>query len=166
MPKKKFDETAYDPIAADLMREVGASGRIGIVPLAVKDNKVETPSTVGSHALKLQTESTKKSSLASKVTESTITKRFVVTRSEDDDLTEFLLRLQKRAGAKITLSVFARALLNVAMHAEEQLLDEIGNKWEMDLPSTHDSIALADYEDRWMKVIANALRKMPRHSRW
>jgi hypothetical protein len=161
MPKKKFEEMPYNPIAADLAREVGASGRISqatVLPI-----RSEPQPSVRSNVAIQEEISDSKPVQSKKVGEPTVTKRFVVTRSEDDELTEFLLRLQRRAGTKVSLSVFARALMNMAMQAEEQIINEIGERFSKSLPSTHDSIAYADFEDRWMKCLASALRKLPRH---
>ena len=142
MPRKKFEDIPYDPIAADLAREVGATGRGGAaIPVSspVVELRPERPQSEGSTAIKLEREHVTTLASRQKAPEPSITKRFVVTRGEDDDLTAFLLRLQKKAGTKVTLSVFTRAALSVAMQAEEQLLAEIGDKFSMELPSTHDA---------------------------
>lgn len=167
MPRKKFEDTPYDPIAADLAREVGATGRAGgsPTPLSVVELRTEQHQSVGSAAFKIEQARVTTPAPKPKVPEATITKRFVVTRSEEEDLTAFLLRLQKKAGTKITLSVFTRAALGVAMQAEEQILAEIGDNLSMELPSTHDSIAQAEYEDCWTNALVSAFRKMPRPGR-
>lgn len=167
MPKKKFEDTPYDPIAADLAREVGATGRSGDAALSLSPmtTRAEKPQFIGNAVVKLEKHNHFMPQTKTKAPERTITKRFVVTRGEDDDLTAFLLRLQKKAGTKISLSVLTRAALGLAMQAEEQLLAEIGDKFSMELPSTQDPIAQAEYEDRWMSALANAFRKMPRQGR-
>lgn len=160
MPRKKFEETPYNPIAADLAREVAVGVKsqqvLNVVPL----RQEQTP--YGGQVLSQQPQQQELAPVANKRIDPTITKRFVVTRDEDTELTEFLLRLQKKAGTKISLSVFTRALLNIAMQGEEQILSEIGEGFSKALPSTHDSMAYADFEDRWMRCLGSALRKMPR----
>jgi len=162
MPRKKFDEVPYNPIAADLVREVavGAKGEAfqPILHFAQSSEK-------RLDAVDRRSQVEKSPTPAIEREEPTITKRFVLTRSEDADVADFLLRLQKRSGTKVPLSVIARSLLNIAMQAEEQIAAEIETGFSRPLPSTHDTIGLADFEDRWMRCLANALRKMPR-PRW
>jgi len=172
MPRKKFEDTPYDPIRADLAREVGAAGRGGntpsVQPLSppnpqVVELRVErTQPSVGSTALKMQEPLSPQVAPRPKVPEPTITKRFVVTRSEDQDITGFLLKLQERAGTKIPLSVLARAAISIVMQAEDQIFDEVSEKLPLELPSTHDAIAQAEYEEQWIRVLSRAFRKMPR----
>jgi hypothetical protein len=161
MPRKKFEETPYNPISADLAREVATGVKLqpisSVIPL-----RQEEPI----HSAKIVSMQPQQQPLIAPVvckrSEATITKRFVVSREEDTEMTEFLLRLQKKAGTKVSLSVFTRALLNIAMQAEEQIAVEIGEGFSKALPSTHDSMAYADFEDRWMRCLGSALRKMPR----
>lgn len=167
MPRKKFEGTPYNPIATDLARDVAATGRGGDLRALQPISSVitlgsERLQSVGSTALKTEEPSISIPSAAPKLPEPTITKRFVVTRSEDEELIDFLLRLQKKAGTKVTISVFARAAVNVALQAEDQILSEIGEKFPLQFPSTHDSIAQGEYEECWMKVLINAIRKLPR----
>lgn len=167
MPKKKFEEMPYDPIAADLMREVAAGG--GVV-LAMASTIPAQPSAFVAPSAPPANRPRAAPALAAEVEpeqhqrspEPTITKRFLLTRSENEELESFLLRLQKRAGTKVTLSMFTRAVLNVVMQAEEQLLAEVGEGTPRRFPSTHDSIAQGAFEEWWMRCLANALRKLPR----
>ena len=79
-------------------------------------------------------------------------------RSEDADLSGFLLRLEQRCSAKVTVSVFVRALVAVAMQAEEVILEEAG-QFQFRRPSTHNSLALGEFEDQWRECVAGALRQ-------
>ena len=88
--------------------------------------------------------------------EPTITKRFVLSRSEDAEMNGFLLRLQQSARSKITLSVLVRAALAVVMEAESRLCDDAG-KQIFRLPSTHDRLALSEFEDQWRRSLQAAL---------
>ena len=167
MPRKKFEETPYDPIAADLMREVAAGGGAALtmastIPahpsafVAPSPPPVNRPRAAPALAAEVEPQQHQRSP------EPTITKRFLLTRGENEELESFLLRLQKRAGTKVTLSMFTRALVNVVMQAEEQLLVEVGEGTPRRFPSTHDSIAQGAFEEWWMRCLANALRKLPR----
>ncbi len=161
MPRKKFEEVPYNPISADLAREV-ATGVARSSPVIPFRTDVADDSGRKITHERPQPQPQAEQVKISKQPEPTITKRFVVTRDEDSELTEFFLRLQRKAGTKVSLSVVTRALLNIAMQAEEQITAEIGEGFTKALPSTHDSVAYADFEDRWMKCLASALRKMPR----
>ena len=55
--------------------------------------------------------------------------------------------------------------LMLAVQAEDQIMTELEGGLNMELPSTHDSIAQAEYEERWIKILVNAFRKMPRPGR-
>ncbi len=94
--------------------------------------------------------------------EPTITNRFVLTRSEDAEVNDFLLRLQKRAGAKVTVSVRTRAALWVAMQAEELILAELGAGLPCPFPSTHDALGQSEFEECWIRCLTNAFRRLPR----
>lgn len=154
MPRKQYEETPYDPIAADLAREVGAAGRVSFTkppPTPVVEIR-----TVAKTEMSTQFPRT----LPRKV-EPNITKRCLLTRKEDDDFNAFLLRLQTQACTKVTFSVIVRAALHAVMQAEEQILREIGDRFPQEFPSTHDSVGLGEFEDRWSRCLVRALRKLP-----
>jgi hypothetical protein len=133
MPKKRFEERPYDPISADLVRDATAGARrpvpvaTGIALVATRP-RAEPPS------------------------EATITKRFVLSRSEDAELNAFLLRLQQAARAKVPLGVIVRAALSVLMETEAELCATAGRQ-TFRLPSTHDRVGLAEFEDHWRLAI-------------
>ena len=154
MPRKSYEETPYDPIAADLAREVAAAGRkptFAVSPAARLETKADAAAG--------ETKPVPRT-LPRKV-EPNITKRCALTRKEDDDVSAFLLRLQVQAGTKVTFSVMVRAALTVIMQAEEQLLREVLDRFPQGFPSTHDSVGLGEFEDRWSRCLARALRKLP-----
>ena len=155
MPRKLYEESPYDPIAADLAREVAAAGRASTVAA------VATPQAAMMPPVTLVEESKKLPRSVPRNIEPLVTKRFQLTRKEDDDINAFLLRLQAQAGTKVTFSVVVRAALNVMMQAEEQIVREIGERFPQDCPSTHDSIGMGEFEDRWSRCLARALRKLP-----
>lgn len=173
MPKKQFEEVPYDPIVADLVREVAQGNRSKVVPLPALEAAAAPNASppVSAHVV-----SRAGASAGSPATltvsvergpqlaaaEPTITKRFLLTRSENEELESFLLRMQKAAGVKVTLSTFVRALLNVAMQAEGHLAAEVSVGGPCRFPSTHDPIAQGGFEEWWMRCLSNALRRMPK----
>ena len=138
MPKKRFEERPYDPISADLVRDATAGARRP-VPVASGIALVATRSR------------------AEPPPEATITKRFVLSRSEDAELNAFLLRLQQAARAKVPLGVIVRAALSVLMETEAELCATAGRQ-TFRLPSTHDRLALGEFEEQWRECLVLALR--------
>lgn len=181
MGKKAFEDQPYDPIAADLARDVAAAGRrvLPVVhpPPAPPSLSVVQPSPVlppGSApsvppqrpmtgtARAGEQEPRALSGAAAR--EATITKRFVLTRTEDDEFNEFLLGLQKQIGTKVTASVMVRAALTVVMQAEAQIQQEIRG-WQVRFPSTHDALAQGTFESEWIHCLARAIRRSPMRER-
>ncbi len=155
MPRKRYEESPYDPIAADLAREVAAAGRTPAVAVTPPPQKAMFSASKSGDETKGLLRRLPRN------IEPLVTKRFQLTRKEDDDINTFLLRLQAKAGTKVTFSVVVRAALNVMMQAEEQIVREIGDRFPQDCPSTHDSIGMGEFEDRWSRCLARALRKLP-----
>src|ERR1043166_7943686 len=98
MPRKRFEETPYDPIAADLMREVAAAGRV-LPTIPVTSPAPVESIALGSRVVSLVPPKSPATTIVP-ATEPTITKRFVITRTENQDMNEFLLRLEQRAKTK------------------------------------------------------------------
>lgn len=159
MPRKPFEDTPYDPIAADLVREVVAARK---PPAVAVTSLVTSGGSEGARPVISLVAAAEIPNVDHKNPEPAITKRFLLNRSENEDLEGFLLRLQKQAGTKVTLSMFTRALLNVVMQAEPALLAEVGQGRPRRFPSTHDSIAQGIFEDWWIRCVTNALRTLPR----
>lgn len=175
MPRKRFEEQPYDPIAADLVREVTAAGRttaaapaevlrfaprpVPVVtePLTVSPVVAAPPPAAMSFAVPRPAAPAP----APAPKASSITKRFVLTRTEDDDLNAFLLRLQQRAGAKVTVCVFVRALVTLAMQAEHGILRELDGR-ALKFPSTHDRLGQGFFEEQWQQCLASALTRPDR----
>lgn len=139
MPRNPRTELPYDPIRADLVRQVIApvrrapdapAPRLTLTPAAPKPEPVAEP---------------------------TITKRFVLTRTEDAELNAFLLRLQNASGCKVPLSVVVRAALAILMEHEERIAGT-AERIRPQLPSTHDRLALGQFEEQWRQCVAQALR--------
>lgn len=140
MPKKRFEERPYDPISADLVREATSVQPRGAVPppiIALVSAKAPLP--------------------VAAQTETTITKRFVLSRSEDAELNAFLLRLQQTARTKVPLGLLVRAALSVVMEAEARIC-AAAERQTLRLPSTHDRLALGEFEDQWRELLSLSLR--------
>jgi hypothetical protein len=141
LPKKRFEERPYDPISADLVRDATlpqTRGLISAPPISL------VPVRTATAAQDAQVERT-------------ITKRFVLTRSEDADVEAFMLRLQRAARTKVPFGVVLRAALAVVMEAEAKLCAAVEQQ-TFRLPSTHDRLALGEFEDQWRECLARALR--------
>lgn len=137
MPKKRIEERPYDPISADLVRDVTSGAR----------QKPPAPSGIALVPTRARTETPP---------EATITKRFVLTRGEDSELNAFLLRLHQAARAKVPLGLIVRAALAVVMEAEAELC-AAAEQQTFRLPSTHDRLALGEFEDQWRECLQLAL---------
>ena len=144
MPKKRFEERPYDPISADLVRDVTAIKSTGPGPRSAQP----TMALIAARAAPL--------SQPAGQAELTITKRFLLSRGEDAEMNAFLLRLQQSARTKVTLSVLVRAALAVVMESESKIR-EVLEQQNFRLPSTHDRLALSDFEDRWRRSLHGAL---------
>ena len=154
MPKKRAAESPYDPIAADLAREVVAAGRVSHNPTGGVAGHQTTPP--------LQPEEPGSgpgpiTRARPPVPEPRITKRFVLSRAEDDDVNAFILRLQQAAQTKVPLSVIVRALLWLAMKSEPTVVGAVADR-VVRLPSTHDAVALGHFEESWSQILGLALR--------
>jgi hypothetical protein len=80
----------------------------------------------------------------------------VLSRSEDAELNAFLLRLQQAARAKVPLGLIVRAALSVVMEVEAELCATVGRQ-TFRLPSTHDRLALGEFEEQWRRCLMGAL---------
>jgi hypothetical protein len=136
MPRNPRTELPYDPIRADLVREVTAP--IRRLPDAPAPRLSLTPKP-------------------EPVPEPTITKRFVLTRAEDAELNAFLLRLQTASGCKVPLSVIVRAALAILMENEERIAGT-AEQIRPQLPSTHDRLALGQFEEQWRGCLVMGVR--------
>lgn len=176
MPKKATPEEEYDPIRAELAREVGAHGRGG----EAQAPTLTAPEPAGSRVSARSAPRAKAQEPEVKVVPmrprpqaraapdeesqeapllAQTVKRFQVTEDEDFELTAFIQRLQQKSRTKVGFSVVARALFSLAMHAEEQILDELSKGRPMVRPANNDALSLAEFEAQWVQRLAAALRK-------
>ncbi|MFO1458715.1 MAG: hypothetical protein U1G08_04850 [Verrucomicrobiota bacterium] len=87
-----------------------------------------------------------------------ITKRFVISRTEEAEVSAFLVRLQQQSAARLSLSMLVRALVNLAMQSEEKISAEVA-QYQFRSPSTLDRLAMSEFEDLWQRCLANALKR-------
>ena len=161
MPRKSFEEQPYDPIRADLVREVTANGRGQTLPKPIAlAEALAMPLPLPPPNQTPQVNPAEGPALNAGLRGGTTMKRFLLTRAEDGDLNLLLSRLQQRSGVKITFSVLVRALIATAMQAEAAILGEVG-QYQFRQPSTLDSLALSEFEDQWQQCLTEALRQRP-----
>jgi hypothetical protein len=146
MPKKRRDETPYDPITAELVREATSPRARSVAPVPPI---AQVPSKIRQEP--------------SRVVEPTITKRFVLTRGEDAEVEAFLLRVQRAARAKVPLGVLMRSALAIVMESESVLCAGV-EKQSFRLPSTHDRVALGEFEEQWKTCLVRALHGLLGHA--
>lgn len=99
--------------------------------------------------------------LARAIQRQTVQKRFRVTEDEEGEFDAFVLRLKQASTSKVDFSVVSRVLWTIVQHAEPQILDELKRVNVPRRPGKHDTLALAEYEELWARLISQALRKMP-----
>ena len=139
MPRSPRAEAPYDPIRAELVREVTSAAR--------PSPKLPPPRLAPRTPPVAHTDP---------APELTITKRFVLTRSEDAEVGAFLLRLQNASGSKVPLSVVVRAALAILMEREEAIV-QTAAQVRPQLPSTHDRLALGQFEEQWRGCLVKEL---------
>ena len=173
MPRKRFDDDPYNPISVDLARDVATAGRPS--PTTQPAIRAHEPRATDTHKEMFEAGARRSDIRPSSPQHSlklpppppprdlTITKRFVLSRDEDDALNEFLLRLQKRVGTKVPLSVVVRAAVAVAMQSEHSLHEQLKD-WPIRFPSTHDQLGLAAFEAEWIRCLTSAIRRLPRQT--
>ena len=195
MPRKPFEDTPYDPIAADLAREVAAAGRAPVAAIRrpitdrvaqpeqiridpppptqpsprprawptapiTRHPRSQVPPQSATTPPPPPSTNRDRDLTSTRGPSPTITKRFVVSRAEDTDLNAFLVRLQQATGTKVPLSVIVRALLTLAMQSESNITELLAIH-PVRLPSTHDTLALGEFEAIWTSVLASAMAARP-----
>jgi len=176
MPRKASPEEEYDPIRTELARTVAEHGRGGEAGVLTARETTPPPARPRTPATPAGQEPTEKvvtmrprartrpapaeQEEAAEVSPLPQTvKRFQVTEDEDFELTAFIQRLQQKSRTKVGFSVVARALFSLALHAETQILEELGKGRPMVRPANNDALSLAEFEAQWVQRLAAALRK-------
>lgn len=134
MPGNRHQERPCDPISADLVRAATSTPRLQVASAPTTSPVVPTSPTE----------------------ETTITKRFVLTRAEDAELNAFLFRLQQAAGTKVPVNVLVRAAVSILMDAKARLANQLRDA-RLRQPSAHDRLALGEFEEFWRRALVRAL---------
>ena len=159
--RKALAETPYDPIAADLMRQV----LVATPPAPPTSSPVPIP-LVHTIVPVLPDKTTLTPACWPRSPGASITKRFVLTPSDHEKLDAFLFRLEQSAKTQVPFSVVMRAMLSLIMQAEKDLLVGLAQGFPVTLPSTHDSSAQASFEQAWISHFAQAMfSRLAHHTR-
>jgi len=86
-------------------------------------------------------------------------KRYKVTQDEDVTLARFVLGLQEASGTKVNLALLNRVTNAIIMDAEEDILREIRTGTPLRQPSNNDTVAYADFENSWRRIVERAIRR-------
>jgi len=84
---------------------------------------------------------------------------------EFDQVDDFIRALKRPSGGKVSFNVLGRALLRIAMRAEDQLFDELRKNPPGRKPANDKPDELSLYEDDWERVLEMAIRQSPAASR-
>ncbi len=170
MPKKKFEETAYDPFAAETARAAavarggGRGGEREVVPAEPTALRpVPKPTPVVAELPKPVSAAAPTAKAVRDGADSLPfgpTKRFKVTAEEDEAYEEFILRLRTAARSKVDFSVLSRVLWAVALHAEAPLVETLKRTRPPKRPSKNSPMAMAEYENAWVEALTVAFRRM------
>lgn len=143
MPRRRFDEEPYDPVAADLARDVA----LATAPVV---NGSPTPAPAP--------DLNRPAKPVRALGEGTI-KRYRVTEEEDYELKRLLLRLQEASGTKVGLAILNRVSNALLLRAVDELLREIRDAAPLRQPSNNDPLAYADFEETWVRIVERAIRR-------
>jgi hypothetical protein len=83
--------------------------------------------------------------------------------TQDKELDSFLLRLAEASGTSVPFQVVTRAAIAATMRSEEQILELIRRRPPMRRPANVSATEYAQFEQYWMEVVAEALRKLRPH---
>jgi len=159
MPKKKFEETAYNPFAALEERGEPDGGAAEPVTEAAPATPRPTPKVLDMPRPSAP-EPPRSERQAAEPPGFDMTKRFRVTEDEVTAYEELVQRLQRAARSKADFSVFARALWAVAQHGEAEILEVLKKSRLPRRPSKNNRLATAEYDALWTEVLITAFRKM------
>ena len=150
MPRKAQQEEVYDPIHAETVR------RASPVVVALPRPEPEKPAP---RAVEPAPKAKSAPETPAKAQGRDAFKHFKVTEDEDFEIADFIRGLQQKSRSKVTLSVIARALFQLAMHAREEIVAELAKADSVPRPANKDAESMADFEEFWMLKLSAALRK-------
>jgi hypothetical protein len=178
MGRKKFEEEPYNPLAADLLRDVAIQARkrgqgapppappepvqkvIDIQPRgrseAFDEDEFDEPEERPNMAARLTRGRIPQSSRASMPGP---TKRYRVTEEEDYELESFVLQLRRRSNTKVSLGLLNRVTNGLLMQALPEILAEIENYGPIHQPPKNDALQYGEFEEAWGAILERALRR-------
>ena len=140
MGRRRAEAHDYDGVAKDLQRDLS----IVVAPPARPPEPVE-PATPLDYP--------KAKPVATKA------KRYKVTQDEDVTLARFVLGLQEASGTKVNLALLNRVTNAIIMDAQQEILREIRTGSPLRQPSNNDTVAYADFENSWRRIVERAIRR-------
>ena len=140
MGRRRAEAHDYDGVAKDLQRDLS----IVVAPPA---RPAEPPEPATPH------ECRESKPVATKA------KRYKVTQDEDVTLARFVLGLQEASGTKVNLALLNRVTNAIIMDAQEEILREIRTGTPLRQPSNNDTVAYADFENSWRRIVERAIRR-------
>ncbi len=150
MPRRRFDEEPYDPVAVDLARDVAL-----VTAQPPANGSATAPAPAPASASEPE-QSAKKTVRA--LGEGTI-KRYRVTEEEDYELKHLLLRIQEASNTKVSLAILNRVSNTLLVRAADELFREIRDAGTLRQPSNNDPLAYADFEETWVRIVERAIRR-------
>jgi len=140
MGRRRAEAHDYDGVAKDLQRDLS----IVVAPPA---RPAEPPEPATPH------ECRESKPVATKA------KRYKVTQDEDVTLARFVLGLQEASGTKVNLALLNRVTNAIIMDAQQEILREIRTCSPLRQPSNNDTVAYADFENSWRRIVERAIRR-------
>ena len=140
MGRRRAEAHDYDGVAKDLQRDLS----IVVAPPARPPEPVEPATPHDCREVK---------PVATKA------KRYKVTQDEDVTLARFVLGLQEASGTKVNLALLNRVTNAIIMDAQEEILREIRTGTPLRQPSNNDTVAYADFENSWRRIVERAIRR-------
>ena len=140
MGRRRAEAHDYDGVAKDLQRDLS----IVVAPPA---RPAEPPEPATPH------ECRESKPVATKA------KRYKVTQDEDVTLARFVLGLQEASGTKVNLALLNRVTNAIIMDAQQEILREIRTGSPLRQPSNNDTVAYADFENSWRRIVERAIRR-------
>lgn len=180
MGKKKFEEEAYNPLAADLLRDATIQARkrgqgstvtepgpepvqkvIDIdrrgVEQAAAEREDEPLEAVRPNMAERLTRG--RNPQSSRASTPGPTKRYRVTEEEDYELENFVLQLRRRSNTKVSLGLLNRVMNGVLMQALPEILAEIESYGPIQQPPKNDALQYGEFEEAWGNILERALRR-------
>ena len=170
MGKKKFEDVPYNPLEAQMMRDAArvkskeeaeeeeAESTPPTSPLTVVDGKRKPPPRKSEEHIQPRPIS----ALPAPRGKAKLRRLQLTDKEEDQEVDDFVTRLQRLSGTKVSLNILLHAGIAAQIRNEEHIEAQIRKSPPPQQPSTSDSLKYAEFEDYWINIIDEALKKRPR----